>query len=316
MPPEATGPGAAAGSDAPLQQPAAGAIYDLGYRGYDGERLGRTAAVTTLFWSSLRAAFGLGRSGRAKIIPWGLTAFLLAPAAISVAISALVPVGEANPFTYDNYLFGSASIYALFVAAQAPELVSGDQRHRVLSLYFSHALLRSDYALAKLGALAAALFLIGFAPMLLLFLGSVLVAADVAGAFGDQLENLPQVFLAPAIFALPLVALGMAIAAWTPRRAYATGAIIAVFIVTAAVSGIFDQAFSGGDTGGFVAEWSQLLNPFVAAEGTRDLLVGGTNPEAPIDRTNLPLWVFAAEWALIVAAGTASTLWRYRRIAA
>ncbi|HET6381635.1 MAG TPA: ABC transporter permease [candidate division Zixibacteria bacterium] len=308
MPPESTTPPAVG----QVGQPAGGgAIYDLGYRSYDGPRLGRAAAVSTLFSSSLRAAFGWGRSGRAKIVPWGLTAFMLSPAVIAAAISALVPVGEASPFTYDNYLFGSASIYALFVAAQAPELLSADQRHRVLSLYFSHALRRSDYALAKLGALVAALFIIGVAPMLVLFLGAVLVSADVPAALGDQLENLPQVVLAPLIYALPLAALGMAIAAWTPRRAYATGAIIAVFIVTAAVAGIFGEISQGR-----LGEWSPLINPFVAPEGVRDLLVGDTNPEAPIARSNLPMWIFAAEWVLIVAAGAGAMLWRYRRIAA
>ena len=63
------------------------------------------------------------------------------------------------------------------MAAQAPELVSSDQRNRVLSLYFSHALERTDYALAKLGALAAAVFGMALAPMLVLFIGRVLLAA-------------------------------------------------------------------------------------------------------------------------------------------
>ena len=130
-------------------------IYDLGYRGYDGPRLGRRDAVATLFWASLRAAFGLGRTGRAKIVPWGLAAMLSCPAAVAVAIAALAP-RRPVPFNYDNFLWDMQHPVALFVAAQAPELVSSDQRHRVLSLYFSHALERTDYALAKLGALAAA----------------------------------------------------------------------------------------------------------------------------------------------------------------
>ncbi|HEX6138849.1 MAG TPA: ABC transporter permease, partial [Candidatus Limnocylindria bacterium] len=71
------------------RESATGAIYDLGYRGYDGPRLGRSAAVATLFWHSLRAAFGWGRSGRSKIVPWGLTAFALAPAVVAAAIAAL-----------------------------------------------------------------------------------------------------------------------------------------------------------------------------------------------------------------------------------
>mgnify|MGYP001583970183 CR=1 FL=1 len=48
---------------------ATGSIYDLGYRGYDGPRLGRRHAVVALFVHGLRAVFGLGRSGRSKIAP-------------------------------------------------------------------------------------------------------------------------------------------------------------------------------------------------------------------------------------------------------
>jgi ABC-2 type transport system permease protein len=295
------------------RESATGAIYDLGYRNYEGERLGRGAAVATLFWHSLRAAFGWGRSGRSKIVPWGLAAFTLAPSAIATAISALVPGGEAmSPFTYDSYLGQVTVPLALFVAAQAPELVSGDQRHRVLSLYFSHALERTDYALAKLGAMVLATFILGFAPMLVLFLGSVLVSADVAGALGDQLENVPQVVLAPLIYALPIATLALAIAAWTPRRAYATGAIIAVFMVSAAISGIFGEV-ARGDA---LADFGVLLNPFNAADGTRDLLVGEPYFESVASQSDLPLWVFGVELAVISAASIGAVLWRYRRISA
>lgn len=290
------------------RESASGAIYDLGYQGYGGPRLGRWAAVATIFSDSLRAAFGLGRSGRMKIIPWGLAVIMLIPAAVAAAIAALVPVGGASPFSYDNYLFGAAPVLSLFVAAQAPELVSSDQRHRVLALYFSHALLRSDYVLAKVGALAAALFLICLAPLLVIFLGAVLAASDVATAFVDQLGNVPQIIVAPLVYAIPLAVLGLAISAWTPRRAYATGAIIAVFIVTAAVSGIVEQASRGA-----LGQWIPLVNPFVVMDGTRDLLVGGQNLDA-IGTRGLPLWIYGVEWLLIVVVGVGATLLRYRRL--
>lgn len=289
---------------------ATGAIYDLGYRSYDGPRLGRTYAVTTLFWASLRAAYGLKRSGRAKIVPWGVAAFLVAPAAVSVAVSALVP-GSPTPFTYDDYLWNTQILLAIFVAAQAPELVSSDQRNQVLSLYFSHALLRADYALAKLGALAAALFGLALAPMLILFVGRVLLAADVPAAVGNELEHLPQVVGAPLIYAIPLAALSMAIAAYTPRRAYATGAIIAVFIVTAAVGGILGEA-----TSGTVARLAPLVNPFVALDGTRDWLLGASLAESPVQRSDLPLPLYGALVLAIAAVGGAVVWWRYRRVAA
>ena len=292
------------------RESATGAIYDLGYRGYDGPRLGRRAAVSTLFWSSLRAAFGLKRSGRAKIVPWGLTAFLVAPAVVVVAISALVP-GAPTPFSYDDYLWNVGILVAIFVAAQAPELVSADQRNHVLSLYFSHALLRSDYALAKLGAFAAAIFGLTLVPMLVLFVGKVLLAADVTQAFSDELENLPKVLGTPLLYALPLAALGMAIAAYTPRRAYATGAIIAVFIVTAAVGAILGEA-----TTGTVARLAPLIDPFVVIDGTRDWLLGASIAGSPVHASGLALWWFGAIELAIVLVGTAAVVWRYRRIAA
>jgi ABC-2 type transport system permease protein len=290
------------------RESASGAIYDLGYQGYDGPRLGRSAAITTLFWDSFRAAFGLGRSGRAKIIPWGLTVFMLIPAAVAAAIAALVPVGGASPFNYDNYLFGAAPLLSLFVAAQAPELVSKDQRHRVLALYFSHALARGDYALAKVAALAAALFVVCFLPLFVIFLGAVLAASDVAKAFGDQLENIPQIIGAPLIYAIPLAALGMAIAAWTPRRAYATGAIIAVFIVTAAVAGII-----GETNRGTLGQWIPVTSPYVALDGARDLLVGARNLDA-VGPRGLPLWIYGAETLAIAVVCIGAVLWRYRRL--
>ena len=292
------------------RESATGAIYDLGYRGYDGPRLGRRAAVATLFVASLRAAFGLGRSGRSKIVPWALTAIMVVPAAVAGAIQAIAP-GGLSPFNYDNYLWDLQPILALFVAAQAPELVSSDQRNKVLSLYFSHALARTDYALAKFGAMAASLFILALAPLLVILFASILASADVTAAVGDQLGNLPQIVLAPLIYAVPLAALGMAIASFTPRRAYATGAIIAVLIVTAAVGGILSQAGRGR-----MSQVAPLLNPFVLLDGTRNWLVGKSIPDSPVSAANLDLAVFGVLTAAFTLIGIATVLWRYRRIAA
>jgi ABC-2 type transport system permease protein len=292
------------------RESATGAIYDLGYRGYDGPRLGRRAVVGTLFRASLRAAFGRGRSGRSKVVPWGLSAIMLVPAGVAGAIQAMVP-GAPSPFSYDNYLWDLQPILALFIAAQAPELVSGDQRNHVLSLYFSHALARTDYALAKLAAMAAALFVLALAPLLVILLASVLASSDIVAAIGDELGDLPQILGSPLIYAIPLAALGMAIASYTPRRAYATGAIIAVFLVTAAVGGILAEAGRGR-----LSLVSPLLNPFVLLDGTRDWLLGASLPDSPVQRADLAMPVFGALTALLAVLGIAATAWRYRRIGA
>jgi len=58
---------------------AGGSIYDLGYRGYRGERLGRRHAVASLVRQSFRQCWGLGRPARAKIVPIGLAALATVP---------------------------------------------------------------------------------------------------------------------------------------------------------------------------------------------------------------------------------------------
>lgn len=304
MPPDAT-PELAA--DRPR---AAGAIYDLGYRRYDGPRLGRGHAIATLFRSSLRSAFGMGRSGRAKIIPWGLAVFALVPALVAVAITALV--GEVvSPFTYDNYLWQVQAIFALFVAAQAPELVNSDMRHRVLALYFSHPLERLDYAAAKLGALVAALLLMTLIPQLLLFVGNVLTSTDVLAGIGEEASQLPQIVGTALLYAVTLASIGLAVAAFMPRRAYATGAIIAVFLVAGVVSSVLGEA-----TRGPLADLAPLIDPFALIDGTRDWLLGDTIDESPVGRSDVPLPVYGAVLAGLVAIAIGVIAWRYRRIEA
>ena len=46
-----------------------GVIHDLGYRSYDGPRLGRAQIVRALIWHSFRSAWGIGRGVKAKIVP-------------------------------------------------------------------------------------------------------------------------------------------------------------------------------------------------------------------------------------------------------
>jgi ABC-2 type transport system permease protein len=307
MPPEQP-PAAAAPSGA--RSVASGAIYDLGYRRYEGVRLGRGHAVSTLFWSSLRAAFGMGRSGRAKIVPWGLALFAIVPALVAVAIVALVGEGI-SPFSYDNYLWQVQITFALFVAAQAPELVNGDMRHRVLALYFSHPLERLDYAGAKLSALAAAMLLMAIIPQLVIFFGNVLTSDDVVAGFIDELTALPQIIGTSLLYAVTLAVIGIAIAAFTPRRAYATGAIIAFFLVTGATSTILGEAARGS-----ISDLAPLIDPFARIDGTRDWLLGGSIDDSPVSSSSVALPVYGAVLAGLVVIGLAVIAWRYRRVEA
>ena len=75
---------------------------------------------------------------------------------------------------YDTYVFQlRVLIMIIFVAAQAPELVSRDLRSHVLPLYFSRPMRRLDYPLAKLTAFILACLALIEIPLLLLYLGTI-----------------------------------------------------------------------------------------------------------------------------------------------
>ncbi len=291
-----------------------GSIYDLGYQHYTGRRLGRRAALTALYLDSLRACFGLGRPGRAKIVPVALLLMALVPAVIAVAVEALlggIAGGRIqNPIRYDNYFSATVQITVLFVAAQAPELVGRDQRHHVLSLYFSRALERLDYALAKLVALVSALLVLLLVPQAAIFAGKILGGSDIAGAFGDNVGMVPAIVISSVAAAIVMSALALAVAALTPRRAYATAAIFAVFYITAAVVGIAHFA-AQGDLGRYIL----VVAPTNALEGLTAWLFG-TRPGEPLAEAAIGGEIYALAAVILAVAAITVLLRRYARISA
>ncbi len=148
---------ASASAAGPGLPAADGVIHDIGYRSYAGTRLGRAAIVRALTWYSLRAAFGVGRGIKAKIIPILAFVLMCLPAVINAAIVALSS-DHTRQFSYDTYVPGlRILVLLLFIAAQAPELVSRDLRSHILPLYFARPIRRIDYPVAKLAAFFLAL---------------------------------------------------------------------------------------------------------------------------------------------------------------
>ncbi len=285
----------------------AGTIYDIGYRHYDGPRLGRRGAVTAIVSAGLRAVFGLGRSGRAKILPWGTVALALLPAVVAVAIRVLA--GDIiELYSYDNYLWEIGALLPIFLAAQAPELVVNDVRHSVLPLYFSRPIWRLDYVAAKGTALALALLSITLLPLLLLFLGRVLAADDVVAAFGDEAGSLVQILGSALLHAVVLASIGLAVCALAGRRAYAAGAVLALFLIGGVVSASFQEQ------GGALAGWAPFVNPLSILDGTRQWLFGGVAPNSPVSAAEVALPLYGVATLLLLAVSWAALALRYRRI--
>jgi ABC-2 type transport system permease protein len=297
---------------------ATGSIFDLGYRGYEGPRLGRRHAVYALFAYSLRSAYGIGRSGRAKIVPIGLAILATLPAVISIAVRAFAAqagageeIGQIDPIRYDSYYGYVSTIVMLFVAAQAPELLGRDQRYRVLSLYFSRALLRIDYVAAKCAAFVAAILVLVLIPQAVIFVGTVISEQDIVGALADNLGSVPPVLAVGATIALLLGAIGLAISAFTPRRAYATAAIMAIFIVPGVVAQIVTEATSGGFT-----RYIVLLAPGSVLDGVNAFLFGTRPSASEVVQAHLDgaLYLGVAVVAVVVLIG--ALVQRYRGIEA
>ena len=242
--------------------PAAGSIFDLGYRNYEGERLGRRYAFTALFVYTMLSIWGIGRSWVAKLFTWGLAVIALLPAVVILAVAALAPeeFEVAKPEDY----FGFVSIVlALICAVTAPDLIGRDQRHHTLSLYFSRALNRIDYASAKLGALIISLFLVLCIPQVFLQLGNAVATDDLTGYLEGNLDVIPPVIASSAVVGVFMASMTLAISIFTSRRAFATGAVIAAFVILTVIGGILVQTLEGE-----ARQYSLLISPLPILEGT------------------------------------------------
>jgi len=293
-----------------------GSIYDLGYRRYEGARLGRAAAIGALAADSFRTTYGIGHGGRAKVAPIVLGVLAILPAVIVVGvltiaarIGAREPFESAVPLGYDTYYRTISVLIALFCAAQAPELFARDQRHGVLALYFARALRRSDYALARLAGFGIALLVLLLVPMVILLIGRVLLSTDVAGAFADDLPTLPAVVAQALVIAGVFGGLAMAVSAFTPRRAYATAGIIALFVLP----GIIAQIVIGLGSGG-IGTWLVLLSPTLILDGTGAFLFGKELP-GQLFFFDLPTWTFLASAVVVTAVAVGLVVRRFARIA-
>ncbi|GAA4106502.1 ABC transporter permease subunit [Streptomyces sp. NPDC058961] len=246
-------------------------IHNIGYRDYDGPRLGRAYARRSLFSQSLRGAYGLGRSAKSKVLPMILFAVMCVPAAIMVAVAVTTKANDI-PVPYTRYAILMQAVIGLFIAAQAPQTVSRDLRFKTVPLYFSRPIERVDYVLAKFAAMASALFIITGAPLVVLYIGSLLAKLD----FADQTKGFAEGLVSVALLSLLFAGLGLVIAALTPRRGFGVAAVIAVLTVSyGAVSAVQAIAFNQGSPG--AVQWLGLFSPITLIDGVQTAFLGASS---------------------------------------
>ena len=287
--------------------PRTGVIHDLGYRPYDGPRAGSGAIATALFLSGFRNAFGLGRSGKSKVLPFLLLALNLLPAVIIVGAMTLFN-GNELPLGYSRYASATQILLSIFVAAQAPVLFSRDLRHGSIALYLARPLPSAAYAIARWAALLAATLVFLLVPIVALYVGAVLAELD----FSEQTEEAAKAALLAVLLALMLTGIGGLIASVSVRRGFAVVATIAVLLlgngVVTAIQGISEEQ---GELR--VGEVAGLFSPYSLYRGGTSALTDELFLTPPTGAGMTA--AYFAVMALVGIAGLAGIVLRYRRIA-
>jgi ABC-2 type transport system permease protein len=296
-----------------------GSVYDLGYRAYEGVRLGRPHAILSLYFTSLRGVFGFGRHTSSKILPFALAIIALLPALIQLGVVAMAETIDFDLISADDYYEFVQWPLALFVAAVAPELVGRDQRNRTLSLYFSRPLLRGDYILAKMAALSTALLIMTLVPQAVLFLGNAMAQSDPSDYFRENWRDIAPIIASGAMISLFCSSIGLAIGSQTDRWPLSSGGIVAYFALSWIIGSILLESADDG-----VFRYSLLFSGFHVIRAF-SLWVFGVTPEVPpserdrdlsgdLALADVSLFVYAVAAILTVALALFILHLRYRRM--
>jgi ABC-2 type transport system permease protein len=281
-------------------------LEDTRYARYDGIRRAPWFAIISLARWSAFGALGARKSWRAKFLPVTLTLIALLPAFAVLAIRAIVGQDFSDRFPelipYRQYLTEIGLDVTIFAAILCPELLCPDRRDNVLSLYLSTAVGRLTYVLGKLIAAVVPLLCLTLLPVLLLFVGNTFFADSALGYLSDHWVDVGRIVASGLLLAFYVSLVGLAVASFTSRRAFALGGYAALMLI---------PTFVGGSlvNGAGLDRHLQLIMlgrlPIAAA---RSLYPGRTDPELA-----LAGWWWWAACAVVMGVSILCLWWRYRR---
>ena len=285
----------------------AGAIHDIGYRSYDGPRLGAAYIERSLFLETLRGAYGLGRSARSKVMPFILLAVMVLPAAVMGIVTGYFGFAEL-PVRYTEYVIVVQVVVTIFLGSQSPAVMSRDLRFKVAPLYFSRPLSRQQYVRAKYAGMSVALFILTALPTTLLLAGALLAELPV----GDQVPDYLRALAGCALYAVVLSGIGLVVAAMTPRRGLGVAAVVGTLLVLAGLQATVramaeefgNRTFSG---------YTGLISPYSLVDG---VVAGVLGAEASVGQGPpgaAGAAVFAVVTLLLVAGCYAALVARFRK---
>jgi ABC-2 type transport system permease protein len=285
-----------------------GAVFDLGYKPYEGTRLGRSGAIRAIIKDGMRRVMGLRRKARKKVYPWTLVVLLALPAIVFVGLafflSTFSPEADSPFGGHSEYLGLSGAIVMLFVALAAPELLISDREQGVLSVYSSRPITAWDYIAARAGALFAVVATFVLAPNILMYFGfAALDSEGMASALVGNLDDLGKVLLTTIAYIVGYGAPALLIATYAKRTGPAAGIYLAIMFGSAG----FAEAFQNVSFAG--ARFGTLLSFLQHPEVIRNWVFDQAQTGAPIEAGFDP-W---ASLLVIVAVAVLTTVLMYRR---
>jgi len=297
--------------------PRGGTVFDIGYQRYTGPREGRRRGRLAVFKDGVRTALGLGRGGRAKVLPWFfivvLSAIALIMALIAGAAERFAGPGASErlnlPSHADFYAIASMIVF-VFAAVVAPELLCRDRREGVINLYLVRPLTGSDYIVARWGAFLTVMLAATWLPQIILLIGLAMGDASPVGYLRDNWLDIPRFLAAGLAMAAYITTLAMLTASFTTRRAYASVFLVGLFVISTPFTLGLAQ-----EIGGAAGRWLSMFNLTNIPVHVNDLIFGQVSeitedaPARELPAAVRVAWYFA--WTIIPGG----VLWvRFRRL--
>jgi ABC-2 type transport system permease protein len=288
---------------------AEGAVFDLGYRTFEGERRGRAWVMRAVFRDGLRRVLGLRRRTRRKVLPVTLITAAVMPALFFVGISVIAGQFDASVefFGHTQYFGLTGPIALIFTALAAGELLVPDRSGGVLAVYASRPLTSDEYLAGRGAALAALVFGFMYFPHLVLFLGRAWVSdAGFVSTVSGNLDTLWQTAAGSAVYLLAFAPPALLIAAYSKRAPIAAGVFLGAFTVSTPIAGaLANQADLG---------WLSLLALLHHPGYVKDWIMGvDTNQWIPESAGFGPIVSLAVITGIALVSAVALVI-RYRRL--
>jgi len=291
-----------------------GAVYDLGYEPFEGERRGRKGAWLTVWADGLRRVLGLRRKARRKIMPWLLVAVAIIPPIIAVGVAFIIPAGaaEAIDLTSQNadFFILGGTIAILFTALAAPELLIPDRHDGVLSMLSSRPLTSTDYLSARFASLLSIVGAFLLLPQIVLFIGQA--GTDPNGLLRgivNAADTIPRILVVTAIYATAYVPLGFLVASFSKGKAIAASVYIAGMIALTAFGDaiVRNSTFTGG-------RWVALLAPINTADSANRWVFGATDSNSLLAVADIHPSIGLLALVVIAVGASMFSIARYRRL--